>query len=141
MLEKINSSNEGQINSSLRNSLIGKYDSNLIMEKCAIKKCSKNLNYEHNTDVLKSFNWHEKERFRQLISQSSFPDKDSFPSSASLSNSSNLITSENPYQKYIRTTPKQIFDDIGLTSPGQYKLRNFSRRPSLLSETVTNYKE
>jgi hypothetical protein len=133
---KINSCNEGQINSSLRNSLIGKYDSNLIMEKC-----SKNLNYEHNTDVLKSFNWHEKERFRQLISQSSFPDKDSFPSSASLSNSSNLITSENPYQKYIRTTPKQIFDDIGLTSPGQYKLRNFSRRPSLLSETVTNYKE
>jgi hypothetical protein len=71
------------------------------MEKCTIKNCYKNLNYEpfHNTDVLKSFNLHEKERFRQLISQSSFPDKDSFPLSNMSASLSNSNTSENPYQK------------------------------------------
>jgi hypothetical protein len=140
---KINSCNQNQINSSLHNSFIGKYDPNLKMEKCAIKKCFKNLNHEqtHYTDVLKSFNFHEKERYRQLISLSSFPNKDSFPlsnMSVSLSNSSNLNSSENPYLKYIYTKPNQIFDDISLSSPGSSKLRNFSRRPSLLSENVNH---
>ena len=89
------------------------------------KAFSKNQNHlqSHNTDVVQSYNFYEKERYRQLIAQTS-------------TNQNNLHP--NPYKKYIRTAPKQIFDDIILVS-NPCKLRNISRRmTSFFSENFAS---
>lgn len=152
--------NENQVNSWLHSMVGGKDGTNGKITK-AFKadtnkiKSLKKLNKEQllNNEVLESFNLPERERYRLLISQNLTKKTQIVSPMTSLNSSQN----RNLYQKYIRTSPTQIRDDntichhqshvdgssIHLVSyaPNLGISRNYTRRISLSSETVSNHVE